>query len=396
MGSRYEEFTAAKLIRTGANNGTVVVKETDGQYITKCECATGSIPSAAAGYKVGCILTDTTTGKLYYNSNSVTSCTFNSIADITTAEIGVNAITPIKMGTRTVVALSDDAATPTIAQLMTSSLFTMTPSTARTFTTPTAAEIVAGVTGATVGTWFDFTIVNLAAFAITVTAGSSVTLVGDVVVNKGSATYRAVLTNVTGSSETVSIYRMAAGINPATNMPLASGKVLLGQSTGLAAEVTLDTDISVASDGNVTIANNAITTVKILDGNVTAEKLANNAAGLNSVGMGASASYASTTNGVQTLATGTAGAKTCLFVVSVTESFVTDAANTQTTFKIGEVGTDDKFSVAALLTDATAGQIKVFSGALTASTNVIVTAVAAVGTGTGAIAVTAIILPTAS
>lgn len=138
--------------------------------------------------------------------------------------------------------------------------------------------------------------------------------------------------------------------------------------------------------GALTIANSAI----------TAAMLANNAAGLNSVGMGASASYAKTTNGVQTLATGTAGAKTCLFVVSVTEAFVTDVANTQPTFAFGEVGTAAKFAATSLLTDATLGQIKVFPGSLTASTNVIVTAVAAVGTGTGAIAVSVIILPTAS
>lgn len=44
-----------------------------------CKCATGSIPSAAAGYAVGCILIDTTTGLLYSNTGSVTSCTFTSV-----------------------------------------------------------------------------------------------------------------------------------------------------------------------------------------------------------------------------------------------------------------------------------------------------------------------------
>jgi hypothetical protein len=186
----------------------------------------------------------------------------------------------------------------------------------------------------------------------------------------------------------------------------ADGKILIGNGT-TAAMQSLGTDVTMSNAGAVTIANNAITavkinadavtTAKILDGNVTAAKLANNAAGLNSVGMGASASYAKTTNGVQTLATGTAGAKTCLFIVSVTTTFVTNGGgNEQPTFKFGQVGTDDKFSVAALLTDATAGQIKVFPGSLTASTNVICTATAAAGTGDGAIAVSVIILPTAS
>lgn len=176
----------------------------------------------------------------------------------------------------------------------------------------------------------------------------------------------------------------------------ADGAILIGNGT-TAAMQTLDTDVTMTNTGAVTIANNAITTAKILNAAVTAEKLANNAAGLNSVGMGASASYAKTTNGVQTLATGTAGAKTCLFVVSVTETFVTNGAgNEQPTFTFGEVGTAAKFAAAALFTDATAGQIKVFPGSLTASTDVIVTATAAAGTGAGAIAVSVIILPTAS
>ena len=206
---RREEFTVGRLIRSGSSNGAVTVLETneDG-LVTIAKCATGSIPSAVAGYAIGCLLIDTTTGKLYYNSNTAASCTFNSIADIASAEIAANAITPIKMGTRTLVALADAAATPTIAQLMTSSVFTMTPSVARNFTTPTAALIVAGLTGATVGSWFDFTVVNLADYPITIVAGDAgVTLVGPVVINKGGATFRAVLTNVTGAAEALSIYR---------------------------------------------------------------------------------------------------------------------------------------------------------------------------------------------
>ena len=182
--------------------------------------------------------------------------------------------------------------------------------------------------------------------------------------------------------------------------------ILIGNGTTITSAV-LSSDVTMTNAGAVTIANNAIpavkikadavTTAKILDGNVTAAKLANNAAGLNSVGMGASASYIKTTTGVQTLATGTAGAKTCLFVVSVTETFVTNGGgNEQPTFAFGEVGTAAKFAATSLLTDATVGQIKVFPGALTASTDVIVTATAKNGTGAGAIAVSVIILPTAS
>lgn len=41
-----------------------------------CKCATGSIPSAAAGYAVGCILIDTTTGDHYKNVGTTSSCSF--------------------------------------------------------------------------------------------------------------------------------------------------------------------------------------------------------------------------------------------------------------------------------------------------------------------------------
>ncbi len=246
--ARREEFTVGQLIVGGRSNGAVYVLEKDENgLVTRCRCATGAIQSAVAGYAVGCILIDTTTGKVYQN-NSATSCTFNSIGDITSAEIAANAITPIKMGIRTLVALADAAATPTIAQLMTSSIFTITPTTARTFTTPTAAEIVAGITGATIGSWFDFTIVNAALFPVTVTAGANVTIVGEAVVNKGSTTFRVVLTSLTA----VSIYRMAAGVIEG-DIALASGKILVGQAGGGALAVTPSGAVSVDAAGVFTL-----------------------------------------------------------------------------------------------------------------------------------------------
>ena len=190
------------------------------------------------------------------------------------------------------------------------------------------------------------------------------------------------------------------------DLALAEGSIIVGNNAGKAVALSAKTTTqilvgngttitSVALSGDATMTNAGA--VSIANGAVTAAKLANNAAGLNSVGMGASASYAKTTTGVQTLATGTAGAKTCLFVVAVTETFVTNGAgNEQPTFTFGEVGTAAKFAAAALFTDATVGQIKVFPGSLTAATNVIVTATAAAGSGAGAIAVSVIILPTAS
>jgi hypothetical protein len=40
------------------------------------KCATGDIPSATAGYGTGCLLIDTTTGYLWTNQGSDTSCSF--------------------------------------------------------------------------------------------------------------------------------------------------------------------------------------------------------------------------------------------------------------------------------------------------------------------------------
>jgi len=210
-----------------------------------------------------------------------------------------------------------------------------------------------------------------------------------------------------------------------------SGRILVGDGTTVAS-VALGTDATLAASGALTIANGVVTLAKMANmstdrligrdtaaagvpeeisvtnglaftgsggigisaGGVTAAMLANGAgvAALFTAGAGASAAYAKTTNGAQVLATGTAGTKKVFIFVTVTEAFA-DAGGNQPTFTIGEVGTADKFSAAALLTNATLNTVKVLAGELTASTNLIVTGVPAVGAGTGAISVAAIILP---
>ena len=47
-------------------------------YAILVKCPTASIPSAVAGYAVGCLLINTTSGVLYTNTGSVTSCTFSA------------------------------------------------------------------------------------------------------------------------------------------------------------------------------------------------------------------------------------------------------------------------------------------------------------------------------
>ena len=61
----------------GTLYGAVTVYSNDpAGNITECSSATGNIPSAVAGYAVGCKLMNTTTGGLYTNTGSITSCTF--------------------------------------------------------------------------------------------------------------------------------------------------------------------------------------------------------------------------------------------------------------------------------------------------------------------------------
>jgi hypothetical protein len=106
----------------------------------------------------------------------------------------------------TEVAVADEDSTLTAAQLVTSKLFTATPTAARTFTTATAALIVAALTDEVAGTSFEFTVVNKAAdtHAITLAGGTSVTVVGLATV---SATLSGTFVGVVQSDNSVKLYR---------------------------------------------------------------------------------------------------------------------------------------------------------------------------------------------
>lgn len=114
---------------------------------------------------------------------------------------------------RAVVALSNADATLTNAQMFESGLFTITPSTARALTTPTAAQIIAYLypngygsdDGGAGAVHAEFTVVCLAAFAVTLTAGDgSVSIVGSAVANNAAATWKVLVDSAT----TVKIYRI--------------------------------------------------------------------------------------------------------------------------------------------------------------------------------------------
>lgn len=111
----------------------------------------------------------------------------------------------------TAVALADENATPTAAQLVDSKLFVMTPTADRLFTLPTAALVLSHLTDEAVGTSFEFTIVNLASgFEIVVTTNTGWTITGGgfmTVFDGTSATFLAVVT----SSSAIQLYRKGSG-----------------------------------------------------------------------------------------------------------------------------------------------------------------------------------------
>jgi branched-subunit amino acid aminotransferase/4-amino-4-deoxychorismate lyase len=105
-----------------------------------------------------------------------------------------------------VVALADANATLTATQVLESKLFTINPATDdRTLTTPTAAQILDGITDESVGTSFEFTIVNASPLKqVTLAAGSGVTVFGAAgIATSSSGTFVGIVTSTTA----VSIYR---------------------------------------------------------------------------------------------------------------------------------------------------------------------------------------------
>ena len=57
---------------------TSLVNEVGDAVMARC-LTTATIPSAKAGYAVGCLLTNGTTGSLFINQGSTTSCSFQDV-----------------------------------------------------------------------------------------------------------------------------------------------------------------------------------------------------------------------------------------------------------------------------------------------------------------------------
>jgi hypothetical protein len=90
--------------------------------------------------------------------------------------------------------------------MISSRLFKITPTAARALTTATAAEILTAMSGESVGSTFEFVIVNLAGVthAATLTAGTGVTLVGVAAV---TASTSATFMGRVDSTTAITIYR---------------------------------------------------------------------------------------------------------------------------------------------------------------------------------------------
>jgi hypothetical protein len=80
-----EDYRVGVLTRLGvanADSGVSVLEFNASNHYTLARGAT--IPSGVAKYAVGCLFVDTSTGELYVNTGSATSCTFQAVGDLTT------------------------------------------------------------------------------------------------------------------------------------------------------------------------------------------------------------------------------------------------------------------------------------------------------------------------
>jgi hypothetical protein len=196
------------------------------------------------------------------------------------------------------------------------------------------------------------------------------------------------------------------------------GKVrITSDGTAKSAEsVTLGDDAVTTAkilNANVTaakLATDAVETAKIKDANVTAAKLATDAVETakikdanvsrakvkaDALALGDFASYAKTTSGAQTLLAANGadnGDRVVIIHAKVTTTFA-DGDGGQPVFTIGETDTADKFADGTDFNDATAGDVFVYYGVLTENKALLVTGTAATGTGDGVLAVSVIAVP---
>ncbi len=116
------------------------------------------------------------------------------------------------VNTVTAIALGDASVTLTAANMTGSRIFTITPTVARNLQVATATNIIEQLIGYEVGANFAFTVINTTTFDVTLATNTGVTLVGKMIVNNGSGTWRVRVDSATD----VTIYTEAARDNKIT------------------------------------------------------------------------------------------------------------------------------------------------------------------------------------
>ena len=141
-------------------------------------------------------------------------------ASVTTTKIAGSGdfLFPARLTSGLVVNAASDAATTLSAANSINSLITMTPTAARNVTTATAAQIVAELVTAKVGTSFSIILRNQAAstHALTLVGGTGVTLDSDNTNTVAAAKTRQFIgrvTNISSGSEAITIYSMGEGVH---------------------------------------------------------------------------------------------------------------------------------------------------------------------------------------
>jgi hypothetical protein len=134
-----------------------------------------------------------------------------AVGGISGANIATGAITGAQLALKTVTSLLDANATLTAAQLITNGgLFTITPTNELILTTDTATNIIGAAIGCTIGTCYEFKIINLGFQDFALAAGTGVTLVGnmDVFGSQWIGEYVGNFLIRIASSSAVTIYRI--------------------------------------------------------------------------------------------------------------------------------------------------------------------------------------------
>ncbi len=154
--------------------------------------------------------------------------------------------------------LADASATLTFAQIF-NGVLTIAPTTARVLTLPSAATIIAALTGYEVGSHFEFTVLNTSTSTVTVAPGAGVLMNGRTLFTEGSTTF---LVRV-DSPTVVSVFNTSQATTESNGVPgqISDGVTrVLNSLNGVASwgasgissvssTVTTDTTLTSASEG---------------------------------------------------------------------------------------------------------------------------------------------------